>query len=438
MSCINYNDKNYVHGDFILSNAPIYSKGCRSSRDLIKKKNIITDKYIFARLKDNEWLVNDGKSVKFDKVFFKKSFINSIPELKIKKDTDEIIKDDNGIEKAPDIIHLEDNQKFKDENNNIIEIETRGERSIDKIYFRVKDVMVGFSLDRLDEIIKNPKRINGYQEGSHYIFFNCNNTLLVGKNKKEIKELFLTYEGMLRLLFASHSPKVKPFIKWATEFIFVSQLGNEEQKDNLASELLGVNSKTIKDVFKTNTSKTPCVYLYLIGNAKKILDNKYYDDDLLCKFGCTDDLPRRTYEHDKLFNKEFNVKIELICFSIIESKYIFNAESNINQYFKSNLVEYKNMNELIVITKKDISQIKQHYSMIQHSYIGRYEEMHTKISQLEKDIIELNNKILLKDKDIELLVEKHKNEIQNKELELKNKDIEMLNYKIKLLEINIK
>ncbi len=57
------------------------------------------------------------------------------------------------------------------------------------------------------------------------------------------------------------------------------------------------------------------------------------------------------------------------------------------------------MNELVVITKKDISQIKQHYSMIQYSYIGRYKEMHTKIFQLEKEIIELNNKILLKDKD---------------------------------------
>ena len=57
-------------------------------------KDLLLFKYIFARLKDNEWLVTDGKSVKFDKVFFKKSLINSIPEIKINKDTDEIIKDD--------------------------------------------------------------------------------------------------------------------------------------------------------------------------------------------------------------------------------------------------------------------------------------------------------------------------------------------------------
>ena len=67
--------------------------------------------------------------------------------------------------------------------------------------------------------------------------------------------------------------------------------------------------------------------------------------------------------------------------------------------------------------------------MIQNSYIGRYDEMNNKISLLEKEIIELNNKILLKDKDIEILIERHKNE-------LKDKDIQILEYKIKLLELN--
>ncbi len=433
MISINYNNKDYIEGGYILDNAPIYSKGCRSSRDIIKKKNIVSDKYIFARLKDNNWTITDGKSVKFDKVFFKKSFVNSIPELK-KDDNKDTIKDDKGIEKAPDIIELDNSDKFKDENNNIIEIETRGERSVDKIYFKVKDVMEGFQMENLNKTIIDKKSF--FVDGEHYKYFNCEK---VRKNDKKTdntikKEVFLTYEGMLRVLFASHSPRVKPFIRWAIETLFTAQLGTPEQKDELASDLLGVNSKTIKDVFKTNTSKTPCVYLYLIGNANKLLNNKYSEDDLLCKFGCTDDLPRRCNEHDKLYSKEFGTKIELLYFSIIEAKYIFNAESNINQYFKSNLIDYKNMNELVVINKKDLPQIKQHYYMIQNSYIGRYEEMHSKISQLEKEIIELNNKILLKDKDIELLVEKHKNEIQNKELELKNKDIEMLHYKIKLLE----
>lgn len=181
----------------------------------------------------------------------------------------------------------------------------------------------------------------------------------------------------------------------------------------------------------------PCVYLYLINNANNIFkDNNYNDDDLLCKFGCTYDLERRCSEHNKKFNKEFNCNIELICFSIIDSRYIFDAENNIQQYFKSNIIEYKNTKELIVINKKDLAQIKQHYKMIQNSYIGRYEEMNNKIIQLEKDILELNNNIKLKDKDIELLNEKYKNELKDKDIELKNKDIEILQYKLKLLEKN--
>ena len=98
--------------------------------------------------------------------------------------------------------------------------------------------------------------------------------------------------------------------------------------------------KTIKDVFKTNSSKTPVVYLYLVGPAKDLLKGDFQESDLLCKYGCTDDIERRCSEHDKKFTKDFNRKIELVCFSIIDAKYIFEAESNITHYFKSNLIEY--------------------------------------------------------------------------------------------------
>ena len=47
MICINYNNENYIEGGHILLNAPIYSKGCRSSRDLIKKKIIESIIYIY-------------------------------------------------------------------------------------------------------------------------------------------------------------------------------------------------------------------------------------------------------------------------------------------------------------------------------------------------------------------------------------------------------
>jgi hypothetical protein len=296
-------------------------------------------------------------------------------------------------------------------------------------------------MNRLNYILVDKN--NCYTELIDYKYLLLNNKE-DGNNhiKKQMKELYLTYRGILRVLFVSRSGNISKFISWATETLFTIQLGQEEDKQILSSNLLGVNVKTIKDVFKTNTGKTPCVYLYLINNANTVLEGNYDKDDLLCKYGCTDDLERRCGELDKKYTKEFNSKIELLCFSIIESKYIFNAETNITKYFKSDIIEYQNTKELIIINKKNLCQIKQHFGMIQHSYIGRYEEMHTKISQLEKNIIELNTNIILINEKHKNAIneEKHKNaiNIEKHKNEIKDKDIEILQYKIKFLEVQNK
>lgn len=80
---ISINEKNttYILCVYILDNAPIYSKEVRNTRDLINKKCIQSTELLYAKLKNNIWIVSDGKSAKFDKVFMKKSFVDSIPEI---------------------------------------------------------------------------------------------------------------------------------------------------------------------------------------------------------------------------------------------------------------------------------------------------------------------------------------------------------------------
>jgi hypothetical protein len=410
---------------------PVFFTGISGRiRLIIEKKKLKDDDYCWGYIKGDKWIKSTMTYPKAKLLLKEEWVVNNVPKM-----MDQVKQELYKYEVAPSILELENEEKFKDKNGKVIEIEVRGERQHNKCYFKVKDVSNGFEMPNLQTTIQH--KDNNYLIDIHY------KTFTVKKLDKEHdtlskKCLYLTYNGILKVLFSSRSGNAESFQNWAAEKLFTIQMGATEQKYKLSAELLGVYPQTIKDVFKTNSSKTPCVYLYLIGNANKLIGNKYTDNDLLCKFGCTDDLPRRTNEHDKLFSKEFNTKIELICFSIIEAKYIFQAENNIYQYFKANVIEYKNMKELIVINKKALHSIKEHYSMIQNSYIGRYEEMNNKISVLEKTIIDLNNKILLKDKDIELINEKHKNELQNKELQLKNKDIELLEYKIKLLELSNK
>jgi hypothetical protein len=149
----------------------------------------------------------------------------------------------------------------------------------------------------------------------------------------------------------------------------------------------------------------------------------------LCKYGCTDDLPRRSGENRKIFKKEFDdAEVELLCFSIIDARYIFEAETSVRHFFEKDKIEYENnvgkkYKELVIINRAALSQIKQHFGMIQTSYIGRYEEMNNKVVALEKQIMELNHTIILNR-------EKHRNELKDKDIELKNKDIEILQCKL--------
>ena len=276
----------------------------RNGRELIKNNKI--QDFIYAKLKKNIWNISVGKSYKYDKILLKKSLVDTIPEIR------NPITYDNKYEVIPDIILFKNYEKIKDNDGNIIDIETRGIKP--NIYLKVKDIITTFDIAYLDKHIIDKDE---FIENQHYKFFSYKTAAQKITIKKE---LYLTYEGMLRVLFASHNKKVKQFISWATETLFTVQLGEREDKELLSSNLLGVNVKNIKSVFSTNSNKTPCVYLFIIGQANELLKSKKYNDsDYIFKFGYTNDLVRRTNEHYKTYKNEFNKEIQLVIFSIIDS-----------------------------------------------------------------------------------------------------------------------
>ncbi len=75
--------------------------------------------------------------------FSKSNCVKTINELGLNVQTTQ---PNNDIPIAKPVLELTDDEKFKDEHNNIIEIETRGERLHDQIYFKVKDVSIGFDI----------------------------------------------------------------------------------------------------------------------------------------------------------------------------------------------------------------------------------------------------------------------------------------------------
>ena len=423
MTVIIINKEEYISSDVLFEKAPVYCKVSRTGRDLIKKKKI-TD-YIFAKLINKVWCVSDGKSYKYDKIFIKKSFYDTIPEVK----QDKVIVDDNNIPLAPDIIYLDDSEKFKDENGVCVDIETRGVRKVDSIYFKVKDVSISFKMDNLLTTIISSSSI--YKEFKHYKYFNCKILQLLQNktNKNMKKELYLTYEGILRVLFASHSLNVEPFIKWATETLFVVQMGTPEQKTKHVSDILGCSAKVVKEVFNTDRNTLPCVYFFTLGFVKDLrtsmkIDNKHLDDSVVAKYGFTKDLSRRTSEHMTKYNKIENVNLKCKYYSYIDPQYISKAETDIKDFMSifNTKFNFDKEDELVIIPKELMKMVDRQYELIGKSYMGHISELITKIKDLnhQLEILNINHQIELSK--------------SNHQLEMLKKDLEIMKLKMQLLE----
>jgi hypothetical protein len=414
------NGKHYYNADDLKNYDPVYFKSCSNSRKILEKVDIPKGKYIFASYIDGSWEMKD-ETYKRAKLLIRNKFVlGNVPKMIPNLEKDKVRKMYD-VEVAPDILNLDGDEKFKNIDGDIIEIEVRGEREYDKCYFRVDDISLGFEMKNIQTIIKHDPTV--YVDGVHYKYFNTKKKSLYeeneNKNKPFVKKMFLTYKGLIRLLYCSRSKNAEHFQDWATKILFTHQMGMEEDKDQLSASLLGVSSNTIKEVFRTCSNKTPVVYLFCIGQAKKLLkDDSHLDNILLCKFGCTEDISRRTTEHENNFKKEYgkeNMNFSLLLYSIIDPQYIFEAEMGVKDYFKTDKLVKDGKSETVLIDKNNISKIRQYYKMVQNQYIGRYKEMNEIIKKLEKKLEnEKHQRELSNEKHLrELENEKHQRELEN-------------------------
>lgn len=421
MNIITYNDMEYVQADYVLQHAPIYSKGSRGTRDLLKKKQIT--EYMFMRLVKDNWEVSNGSSQKFDKVFIPKTLLDNIPEL---NNSDKIV-DDNGIEKAPPIIYLQEHEKFYDNDGNTMDIETRGDRNVNHVYFKVKDVMTEFKMFKLyDTLIDiNTK----YKVNIHYKYFICNSSHnMVNKSDKIKKELFLTYEGILRVLFVSENNKTSKFISWATNTLLTVQMGTEKQKNELVSNIKGVSYESIQELFSINAREMPCIYLTALNTVDVLrkemnIDISYPNDSIVYKFGKTTSFEDRKNGHKQEFKKiNHLVEMKLVYFTYIDPLYITKAETYINDKIDHFKIKWNKHEELVILSKEDMKHVKLMYENVGMKYSGYAAENNKQIQLFEMEIEKLKlsheNELKLNNKDNELKLKEKDNEILKKELEI--------------------
>ena len=393
MEEVTYNNKIYIHTDYILGNAPIYSRSCRSGKELIRKKKI--DDYLYFRFVGCEWINTDGKSRKYDKVFVNKTVIENIKEL-----NGDDVTDDNGIEMAPDIIELEDHEKFQDTDGNILDIETRGEKNVNGIYFKVKDVEKAFDMKRLQDVILDKK--TNYFKDRHYIFFNCNHTNSSGN--KQIKTLFITYKGLLKLLHTTRSCKTDNFIDWAANVLFTVQLGTVEDTKKIYEDKklkCGISSDDMEPFYDI-TNKICCIYLLFFGKVKDLrtsfkLNDDYNDDDNICKYGYTNNLKKRIKEHKKDYSSIGINDINVYYYIELDNSQLNDAEI----YFRKQLKTFEHNNdiydiddklrkELIIVNDKILRNLRIIYNEIHFKYGNEFsktiEEQNILNSKIETEL----------------------------------------------------
>ena len=328
------------------------------------------------------------------------------------------------VDPAPPILELEDNEKFIDDNGKVLNIEVRGERHYKKCYFKVNDVSREFEMENLDAVLLHKDK--GYEVNKHYKIFliqiQTNGQSQTSKITLK-KTLFLTYNGMIRVLFCSRNKNAEKFQDWATERLFTLQMGSDDQKDELVAEIKGITSKTVKNMFAKSNSFS-CVYLYKLNTVKElrdVLDLKsdiqIQDDAIVCKFGQTEDFERRTKEHERDYGKMQNVQLELLNFVYVDPKYTHDAENDLKSYFTDfgMKLDIKGRSELVVIQPHIMKQVKKKYEQINSIYAGRNIELCQQVKDLKHDL--------------ERLEEKHQFEIKQYELEIVNLKNDNNNYK---------
>lgn len=433
------NDKLYYNSKELQEHQPIFYHHCKNNknRDIINIKKIPENEYVYAYLKKNGWVLSNVQLARAT-LFISKEWCDI--HFKTVKPKLNIMDDEEEIELAPPILKLKKKERFTCDEN--IEMETRGVREHDGIYFSLKSVSRGFGIPKLQDTILH--KDSGYQKNIHYKIFIvgdanpgitgiCITDLPLKKSiKKSTKgEYFFTYLGYSRLLFVSRSEHAVQFQSWAVKILFVHQLGSEDQKMKLGTDLLNIPVQTYVAVFKKSASVLPVIYLIYLGNVGQLretfdIDPSIPDDAGVYKFGFTDNLPRRLPELERRYDLP-NVEFQLNTWNIIDEKYTSEAEGDIRELSKSFDVKLaaKGYRELVVLNKLQLNEVKKTYAYIGAKYAGSTEEIQRQLADMKHALKDSEN-------EVAYLKVSHKNELLEKDLVIQQEANELKLLKIQM------
>lgn len=414
-----------------------YFYGClKRKREVLIKKNISPQDYFYAKITKKGW-ESSHKSYSRAKILIKSDWVKSnVTKFvdKYEKKSTQIV-----LREAPPILKLEEHEKFRDDTNNLFEVEVRGVREEDKIYFKAINIEKLFEMDNLVNDIRL-QQTNYKLEEDYMLFFVTQTKIssLVGaekvskvqkKDEQRVKRTFFTYNGLLKVIFRSNSGTGYRFRKWATKVVYTAHLGTEEQRFEQALDIAGVNATLVKQVFDTCVTQVPCVYLFYIGRVSKMLKHypelKKFRTGMLYKFGMTKSLHRRLIEHIRDYGALHQSSLKLSQWSPINEKCISKAETSLSHYFKDKKVPFQGHDEIIILSRTDIVDVKNKYTDVYNTF-GIVTEM-AKIMTKNDKLVENHKyqKMLLQEKEARIVeLNREIDGYKEREMEWRKKELE--------------
>lgn len=391
---VQLNNKIYIQADEIVRMYPdAFKEGKKKPRKILEFKRIPQDDYIFGTNFKAGWKVSTEKNCKA-KLLLTKSWVdNYITSLSVIKecDTQELQSEAmaSDIKDAPPILDLTESEKFKDHKGKTLEIEVRGERDEDECFFRVKDVARCFNDVRIQDVILFAH--SGFDETIDYIYLY--RPINYGTVEQKKKELFFTYQGMLRYLFVSKNPNAKVFRKWASKILFAMQMGTIEQKQSVGAELFGVSPNIVSKFFGTCCVRDiPMAYLLKLTEPQESMAIPYGDHKnwLVVKAGQHGKEERKTGVVGRLKGhrqefKEFKDSMEYMHFVFVDPMYVSDVEAKMKEYFSTYKLNYKNTSEVYLVHKSKLEDVKKFFRQLSIEYSGNHGDIQREYDRYTHD-----------------------------------------------------
>jgi len=358
----------------------------------------------------------------------------------------------------PKLISIDDDDKgFRNEDGKHLEIEMRGERSKDGIFFKAYDVQKCMGIrTSINDILQHKN--SAYEYNTDYVYFETpspqldtvNHGVSLGEKgdhggNRTGRTLFLTFPGLMRLLYSKHkSNYILRWTKWADTVLFTCMYGSRDEKIEFSAKLLKKEiSAFSKMIANSNLS---VLYLIRIGTVKDLrtfnerkIDkensmrgpknqlvpinvNGLQDDQVLYKYGESCRFEERYKEHSNQYGVMCPSSFTVVELSVVDKDELKTLEKMLEKQFEDMGIRHvvPGHDELITYTKQQSSSVNTLFKQFAKDHTSCIGEYKHRIELFSKDLDEmrLKHQIELKDAHQDLKNVQHQMELKDAQHQL--------------------